>query len=271
MKFCDETPGPAILAYAHDYQHGDYEPPHAHSCAQFLHALNGVIRVDTVLGTWVVTANKGLWIPANATHSLRMTGNVQVRTLFVDPMARADLPNDYLLAQVPSLLKHLIVEAVSLPDVRMAGTREERIGELVLDELRRLTADNFYLPKPTSDPLIALCHHIAERISHPWTASDAARYLGQSERTVSRKFQLELGLTFSEWLRQKRLLCALELLASGESVLDTALAIGYDSPSAFSAMFKSRTGLSPSEYYPSAIAGQSPQSPSGLQEDSHRR
>ncbi|TOA83392.1 AraC family transcriptional regulator, partial [Vibrio parahaemolyticus] len=30
----------------------------------------------------------------------------------------------------------------------------------------------------------------------------------------------------------------------------TALAIGYDSPSAFSAMFKSRTGLSPREYCP---------------------
>ncbi|ELO1773204.1 helix-turn-helix transcriptional regulator [Vibrio fluvialis] len=248
MKFCDEMLGPPVLAYAHDYTHGDTEAAHEHQCAQFLHALNGVIRVDTAAGTWVVTANKGMWIPAGVSHSLRITGNVKVRTLFVDSMARADLPNTCVLSEVPSLLKHLIVEAVSLPEERIAGTREERIFELILDELRRLKPVDFYLPNPSSDGLITLCHHVSERIAHPWTASDAAKYLSQSERTVSRKFQQELGLTFTEWLRQKRLIHALELLASGHSVLDSALAIGYDSPSAFSAMFKSRIGLSPSEY-----------------------
>ncbi|EKO3443166.1 AraC family transcriptional regulator [Vibrio fluvialis] len=248
MKFCDEILGPPVLAYAHDYTHGDTEVAHEHQCAQFLHALNGVIRVDTAAGTWVVTANKGMWIPAGVSHSLRITGNVKVRTLFVDSMARADLPNTCVLSEVPSLLKYLIVEAVSLPDERIAGTREERIFELILDELRRLKPVDFYLPNPSSDGLIMLCDYVSERIAHPWTASDAAKYLSQSERTVSRKFQQELGLTFTEWLRQKRLIHALELLASGHSVLDSALAIGYDSPSAFSAMFKSRIGLSPSEY-----------------------
>ncbi|MDW6094458.1 helix-turn-helix transcriptional regulator [Vibrio rhizosphaerae] len=250
MKFCDEALGPPIIAYAHNYSHGDVEAPHIHQCAQFLHALNGVIRVDTQAGAWVVTANKGLWIPAGVSHSLRITGDVRVRTLFVDPMARADLPNTCVLSTVSPLLTCLIVEAVALPDVRMAGTREERIFELILDELRRLNPIDFYLPHPSSEALITLCRNLSERLSHPWTASDAAKSLGQSERTVSRRFQQELGLTFTEWLRQKRLLHALELLASGCSVLDTALAIGYDSPSAFSAMFKSRTGLSPSEYCP---------------------
>ena len=89
------------------------EAAHEHQCAQFLHALNGVIRVDTAAGAWVVTANKGMWIPAGVSHSLRITGNVKVRTLFVDSMARADLPNTCVLSEVPSLLKYLIVEAVS--------------------------------------------------------------------------------------------------------------------------------------------------------------
>lgn len=250
MKFCDETLAPPILAYAHNYSHGDVEPPHTHQCAQFLHALNGVIRVDTHSESWVVTTNQGLWIPAGISHSLRITGDVRVRTLFVDPMARADLPNTCVLSKVSSLLTSLIVEAVSLPDIRIAGTREERIFELILDELRLLNPIDFYLPNPRTEALVMFCKNVSERLSHPWTASDASKYLGQSERTVSRRFQQELGLTFTEWLRQKRLLHASELLASGCSVLDTALAIGYDSPSAFSAMFKSRTGLSPREYCP---------------------
>lgn len=248
MKFCDETLSPPILAYAHNYSHGEVEPPHTHQCAQFLHALNGVIRVDTPSASWVVTTNQGLWIPAGISHSLRITGDVRVRTLFVDPMARADLPNTCVLAKVSSLLTSLIVAAVSLPDIRIAGTREERIFELILDELRLLNPIDFYLPNPTTEALVKLCQNVSERLAHPWTASDAAKFLGQSERTISRRFQQELGLTFTEWLRQRRLLHASELLASGDSVLETALAIGYDSPSAFSAMFKSRTGLSPSEY-----------------------
>ncbi|ELA9340494.1 cupin domain-containing protein, partial [Vibrio parahaemolyticus] len=138
MKFCDETLAPPILAYAHNYSHGDVEPPHTHQCAQFLHALNGVIRVDTQSESWVVTTNQGLWIPAGISHSLRITGDVRVRTLFVDPMARADLPNTCVLSKVSSLLTSLIVEAISLPDIRIAGTREERIFELILDELRLL-------------------------------------------------------------------------------------------------------------------------------------
>lgn len=41
-------------------------------------------------------------------------------------------------------------------------------------------------------------------------------------------------------------------LALGQSVLDVALELGYDSPSAFSAMFRRTLGVSPSEYFSSA-------------------
>ena len=100
---------------------------------------------------------------------------------------------------------------------------------------------DFYLPNPSSDGLITLCDHVSERIAHPWTASDAAKYLSQSERTVSRKFQQELGLTFTEWLRQKRLIHALELVSPAATVCSTARwPLDTTAPSAFSAMFKSR-------------------------------
>jgi len=45
------------------------------------------------------------------------------------------------------------------------------------------------------------------------------------------------------------LLEALNQLAVGVSVIDVALALGYDSPSAFSAMFRRSLGVSPSEYF----------------------
>lgn len=249
MKFYDQPLPANVIAHAQDYSHGMIQASHSHHCAQLLHTLSGVIRIETSMGSWVIPPNKGMWIPAGVMHSLHITGDVKVRTLFVEPLARADLPDACVVVDITPLLKALIVEAVDLPDIRPSGSREERIIELILDELRRLQGLSFYAPSPQSDALIQLCEHLTTRIAHPWTTADAAQWLSMNERTVSRKFQQELGLTFVEWLRQKRLLYALESLAMGNSVLDTALAIGYESPSAFSAMFKSRLGVSPREYF----------------------
>ena len=81
-----------LVPYAHDYRHGDSEPYHQHDCAQLLHSLSGVVRVDTIAGCWVVPPGRGVWLPAGTQHAIRITGNVAARTLFIDPLARADLP-----------------------------------------------------------------------------------------------------------------------------------------------------------------------------------
>ncbi len=51
------------------------------------------------------------------------------------------------------------------------------------------------------------------------------------------------------WRRQLRLLHALERLASGESVTTVALALGYDSTSAFISMFRRNLGRTPGSYF----------------------
>ncbi|WP_192829477.1 AraC family ligand binding domain-containing protein, partial [Enterobacter asburiae] len=53
-----------LVPFAHDYVHGDSEPWHEHDCAQLLHTLSGVVRVDTASGCWVVPPGRGVWLPA---------------------------------------------------------------------------------------------------------------------------------------------------------------------------------------------------------------
>ena len=72
-----------------------------------------------------------------------------------------------------------------------------------------------------------------------------------SRASFMRLFQRETGMSFLRWRQQARLLLALALLAEGQSILSVALACGYDSPSAFSAMFRRVLGKSPSEYFAS--------------------
>ncbi|WP_188248962.1 helix-turn-helix domain-containing protein, partial [Stenotrophomonas maltophilia] len=48
---------------------------------------------------------------------------------------------------------------------------------------------------------------------------------------------------------QARLLAAMERLAVGDKVIDVALATGYDSPSAFTSMFKRQLGQTPAAFF----------------------
>jgi AraC-like DNA-binding protein len=55
-------------------------------------------------------------------------------------------------------------------------------------------------------------------------------------------------MSFSSWRERVRLLSAVEMLAAGTPVITVALDLGYDSPSAFSAMFRKNFGTPPSRF-----------------------
>jgi AraC-like DNA-binding protein len=78
---------------------------------------------------------------------------------------------------------------------------------------------------------------------------DWALRLGVDVKTIQRLFVKETGMTFGRWRQQARLLRALELLATGERVIDVALALGYESPSAFATMFRKQFGHTPSQFF----------------------
>jgi AraC-like DNA-binding protein len=55
-------------------------------------------------------------------------------------------------------------------------------------------------------------------------------------------------MTFGAWRQRLRLVRAVERLAEGAAVTDLALDLGYDSPSAFIAMFRRELGTTPGRY-----------------------
>jgi len=239
-----------LVPLAHDYQHGDSEPLHQHDCAQLLHSLSGVIRVSTDAGDWVVPPGRGVWLPAGVRHALQITGQVAARTLFVDPLARADLPASCQVVQVSPLLRELIVASLALPESYGPASRAERIYELILDEIRVMDVLPFSLPEPASPPLMALCQRIRAEPAARWQLENSAAQLNISSRTLARRFYQETGMQFSDWVRRARLMAALTRLAAGDSVLRVSLETGYESHSAFSAMFRRIMGVPPSDYFP---------------------
>src|SRR5687768_6868459 len=56
------------------------------------------------------------------------------------------------------------------------------------------------------------------------------------------------GQTPKQYLTDKRIEKSKEYLKKGMSITETCFAIGFESPSSFSTLFKSRTGLTPTEF-----------------------
>ena len=66
---------------------------------------------------------------------------------------------------------------------------------------------------------------------------------------MSRRFVAETGFTYTAWRQRARLMRALEMLTEGQAVTVVALDLGYDSVSAFIALFKRTLGVTPSAYF----------------------
>jgi AraC-like DNA-binding protein len=72
--------------------------------------------------------------------------------------------------------------------------------------------------------------------------------VGASERTLSRLFRDELGMSFRQWRTQLRLHDALIRLADGQQVTDIAVACGWANPTSLIAAFSLAIGQTPARY-----------------------
>ena len=104
------------------------------------------------------------------------------------------------------------------------------------------------MPIPLDPRLARICAAVIADTSSDLTLDDWADRSGLSRRTLTRMFRRETGQSFSAWRQRVRLLEALARLGAGESVTNVALDVGYDSPSAFTAMFRRELGAAPRRY-----------------------
>ena len=86
--------------------------------------------------------------------------------------------------------------------------------------------------------------HFAEEIS----MQQLAKRFHTSKFHLLRVFKKYYGQTPKQYLREKRIERAKQLLRSGSTVSACCTAIGYESLSSFSVLFKNRTGMNPSAF-----------------------
>ncbi|WP_338019085.1 helix-turn-helix transcriptional regulator [Azospirillum doebereinerae] len=105
-------------------------------------------------------------------------------------------------------------------------------------------------PRPASDagaPARSTSHHRSEPQVHQGRPGHC-----RSERCWRSSFKRicrdATGMSFPAWRQRLRLFQVAEMLTTGTPVTTVALNLGYDSPSAFTAMFRRHFGVTPSRF-----------------------
>lgn len=221
---------------------------HRHAWGQLSYAAQGVFEIRTERGRFVAPSQRAVWIPAGVGHQLYCPPGSHVRSLyFAAELTPWDDGRCRVLA-VGALLRELIRAFNALPVEYAEDGPAGRLVGVLLDQLAAAPEQELVLPLPGEPRLRRLCRSLQ---AHPDAAAGLAEWsarLGVSEKTLSRLFRRETGLTFRAWRQRLRLFSALPRLEGGERVTDVALACGYDSTSAFIAAFREQFATTPGEF-----------------------
>jgi AraC-like DNA-binding protein len=235
--------GPALIPLG-DRERIDW---HHHAEQQLIYPRRGVLRVTTTAGAWVVPPHRAVWVPAGVPHAHEAFGRTEMRTLVfparVNPLR---LRQPAVLAVSP-LLREVIVRLSDEVDPP-AATPRRNLEKVALDQLREVAALRLCLPTLTDDRLRAVAELIHAEPSDSRTLAELGRAVGASERTLSRLFHEQAGMSFQRWRTQARLHYSLALLATGASVTRAATTCGYSNASAFVAAFHATFGVTPGRY-----------------------
>jgi AraC-like DNA-binding protein len=155
--------------------------------------------------------------------------------------------------RVRSLLK--MNEAESLKPGPGSQFIVVRLMELILVEILRIEA--LKVNQEHTGQLAGLADPVAARalsamhkdVAQGWTVSDLARLCGVSRSTLAARFRKVVGMGPIEYLQHWRMALAKDGLRSGKrNIGEIALAVGFQSSSAFSTAFSRVVGCSPKSF-----------------------
>jgi AraC-like DNA-binding protein/mannose-6-phosphate isomerase-like protein (cupin superfamily) len=222
---------------------------HHHDLHQVEYALEGVAHVETGDARYLVPPQQAIWIPAGLEHCTTLQGR-SVAVFFDACMLVGVDGRAHVLAAAP-VLREMMTYAIRWPIDRQGGDETaERFFEALVLLVRDWIDQEVPMCLPTSaDPIVRAAMEYTQAHLMDVTFLDVARGAGVSERTLRRRFLIETGATWQQYLHRSRLITAAVLLTqSRRSIMNVALEVGFDSVSAFSRAFCALAGENPSQY-----------------------
>ncbi len=244
----DRLPRP-VYARVESLGSDSWSAPHSHPWVQFSYAIQGVLGVHTAEGSYVAPPQRAIWVPAGLQHQVGSNARAEMRSLYIEQSAAPWMPARCQVVEVSPLTRELIRSFTALPSEYAEEGADGRLVQVLLDQLRQAEEVSLSLPLPVDERLRVLCESLQADPADGRDLGYWAARIGVSEKTLSRIFLRETGLSFRAWRQRLRLLHALAPLENGERVTDVALSCGYESTSAFITAFRQHFGCTPGEFF----------------------
>jgi AraC-like DNA-binding protein len=128
------------------------------------------------------------------------------------------------------------------------GSMRRLLWKVVAAEMSAAPPEQLEVPMPTAPRLLKAAQSVLTSPTAAASLDKLAIRAGMSRRSFARHFRSQTGLPYGRWRRAVIAQHALELVAAGNKVSSVALDVGYESVSAFIAMFRRQYGESPHQF-----------------------
>lgn len=234
-----------VITFEYGRQHStDW---HEHTSGQLYWLSHGIIVIETAYAQWTVTPGTVGWFPPGLTHRAWVPGKVKGHSLYLASSPCFPFPADpgvygadaFILALLERCRQH---QASSSDDY------QNNLLTLLAYEIAHRPS----LPLELTLPVDRRARNVAsELLKNPECALDQnqlAEKWGLSTRTLSRLFNQQTGLSFSQWRQQSKVIASLQWILAGLPISEVASLSGYTDVSAFIEVFRLRFGKTPGQF-----------------------
>ncbi|MDY0926234.1 AraC family transcriptional regulator [Pantoea trifolii] len=221
---------------------------HAHDWGQVIFVTSHVLEMEVEGERLLTPADIPIWIPPGHRHSSYNHNDARFRTFNLAADLCAGLPGKACLLHVDAI-GHAIMNDFARRELEQPQTQADwRMCEVLIDRLRLAPVHNSYLPMSDDKFLAPILRALEAHPGDNTTLAQWAKRVFTTERTLARRCQQQLNMSFSEWRQRLRFLRAIALLEQGCSVQGIAHELGYSSASALIVMFQQQAGTTPDRY-----------------------
>ena len=243
---------------------------HDHSAVEILLTLEGMVTYTIEDKIYQVRKGEILIVPPDTLHSLTM-GEGSSRYLFLFEsdaiMTMRDIKSMATYFHKPFHLRdgsdaHVRIRELLLRAREAYEKREmmwntmcyscilrvyATLGQRYLSGIKPRTGDN--ARNMDSEVINAVMTYINNHYREELSLEDVAKFAGFSRYYFSRSFKRQTGYSFKDYLCQKRLQVAMDLLIrTNRSMRDVAIESGFGSVATFNRVFREKKGCTPTQY-----------------------
>ncbi len=224
---------------------GTVFPMQCRPWGRLLFAVTGIAEFDIAGERYLSPPTYALWIPPDVAHASKTDFDIEYVVVHLARHRCADLPATPCTLALGNVIRALVMDLTARGIGHPRTDADRRMAEVVFDQLVATERYASYLPS-TDDPMLRPIVRTIE--ANPGDRRSLAQWadaVGSTERTLSRRWQACLFMSYSEWRQRLRLVKAISLLEQGTPIKVIAHRLGYRNTSAFIEMYRHHMGTSP--------------------------